>query len=147
MIIQQPQLLAALPSHDQLEAASNSTSAPPPPPAPASPLPPPADAISLQAPSQAISRSALHFTVPHCMRIHKTLTSVLQVITQLEPAALSIDVQTHECASAQSPIPFSAGDLKAGKQRLRQPKSVTFAPLPTPWRHGAHPSMLLLVHA
>ena len=83
----------------------------------------------------------------YCTHIHKTLTSVRQVTIQSEPSSPSIDLQTQECASEQSPIPFNVADLKVGKQRLRQLKSVTFAPLPTPWRHGTHPSMMLLVHA
>jgi hypothetical protein len=64
-----------------------------------------------------------------------------QAIAPLEHLAPDISQQTNVGSFSRSPIPFDNFDLNVGKQRLRNSKSVSFAPLPSPWRRGMHSFM------
>jgi hypothetical protein len=71
---------------------------------------------------------------------HKLMLS-FQAIAPLEHLAPDISQQTNVGSFSRSPIPFDNFDLNVGKQRLRNSKSVSFAPLPSPWRRGMHSFM------
>jgi hypothetical protein len=73
---------------------------------------------------------------------YHTLTLSFQAIAPLEHLAPDISQQSNVGSFSRSPIPFDNFDLNAGKQRLRNSKSVSFAPLPSPWRRGMHSFML-----
>jgi len=81
---------------------------------------------------------ALLLTAYNRMHIPNVLIFFDQVIIQLDLVAPFIVLE-----SAPSPIPFNAADLRAGKKQLHNTKSVSFAPLPSPWRHGTNLLLLL----